>query len=87
MGHIRHWYTGTEYYVDEFCIKREKQGIGLGTEFVKQVEEYIKTKGMTQIFLQTESYVPAYHFYQKNGFVEMKTHVSFYKECSESVSK
>lgn len=26
MGSILHWYSGTEYYILEFCIKAEKQG-------------------------------------------------------------
>ena len=26
MGHIRHWYSGTEYYIDELCIQTDKQG-------------------------------------------------------------
>jgi len=81
MGNIRHWYTGTEYYVDEFCIKREEQRRGFGTQFLEAIEEYIKSKGMTQIFLQTERNVPAYHFYNKNGLVELENHVSLFKKC------
>ena len=41
--------------------------------------EIIKELGLVQIFLQTESTVPAYEFYQKNGFCELKEHVSFAK--------
>ena len=26
MGYIRHWYSGTEYYVDELCVARHLQG-------------------------------------------------------------
>ncbi len=80
IGSMIHWYTGTEYYIQEFCIKAEKQGKGIGTEFLKAVEQYIKNKQITHIFLQTERTVPAYNFYKKNDFVEMKDHVSFYKE-------
>ena len=78
-GYIRHWYTGTEYYIDEFCICRNKQGIGIGTKFLKDVEQYIMNNGMTHIFLQTERTVPAYNFYKKNGFYELEEHVSFAK--------
>ncbi len=35
---------------------------------------------ITQIFLQTERNVPAYHFYKKNEFIELAGHVSFAKE-------
>lgn len=80
MGHIRHWYSGTEYYIDEFCVCRTKQGLGIGTKFLKSVEQYIVSKDITQIFLQTERNVPAYHFYKKNEFIELAGHVSFAKE-------
>lgn len=80
MGHIRHWYTGTEYYIDEFCVGRSKQNLGIGTSFLKSIEGFIISKGMTQIFLQTERNVPAYHFYKKNNFYELPEHVSFAKK-------
>ncbi len=81
MGSIRHWYTGTEYYVDEFCIKTEEQGHGLGTQFLRAIETYLKQKGIHHIFLQTERTAPAYSFYKKNGFFELENHVSFVKQC------
>lgn len=80
MGSIIHWHSGTEYYIFEFCIKTEKQGMGMGTDFLRQVEEYVKCRKITHIFLQTDRTVPAYHFYQKNGFIELKDHVSFAKD-------
>lgn len=81
MGSIKHWYTGTEYCIDEFCIRTEAQGRGLGTCLLKEVERYITSKGVSRLFLQTERSVPAYHFYKKNGLVEMEGHVSFHKTC------
>ena len=79
MGHIKHWYTGTEYYIDEFCIRTDRQGLGLGTIFMQAVERDIRKMGLTQIFLQTGADVPAYRFYLRNGFTELKGHVSFAK--------
>lgn len=80
MGHIKHWYSGTEYCIDELCIQTDKQGNGIGTYFLKEIEKGMKEIGLTQIFLQTENNVPAYGFYQKNGFYELKEHVSFAKQ-------
>lgn len=80
MEHIKHWYSGTEYCIDELCIKTDKQGNGIGTHFLKEIEKGIKEIGLVQIFLQTEKTVPAYGFYQKNGFYELKEHVSFGKQ-------
>lgn len=39
MGHIKHWYSGTEYYIDELCIRTDKQGNGIGTYFIKEIEK------------------------------------------------
>ena len=80
MGHIKHWYSGTEYLIDEFCIQRDRQGKGLGTLFLKEIEASIRKMGLKQIFLQTEKTVPAYDFYRKNGFTELTEHVSFSKQ-------
>ncbi len=80
LGRIMHWHTGNEYYIYEFCIKTERQGNGYGTEFLRQVTEYVKQTGIQHIFLQTENTVPAYEFYLKNGFHELEGHVSLVKE-------
>lgn len=79
IGSIRHWYTGTEYYINELCVKTEEQGRGLGTQFLKAIETFLIQKGIIQIFLQTERSVPAYNFYKKNGFFELDGHVSLAK--------
>lgn len=80
MGSVKHWFRGTEYCIDEFCIKTEEQGHGLGTQFLKGIETHIIQKGLKSVFLQTNRNVPAYKFYLKNGYCEMKDHVSFAKD-------
>lgn len=83
IGHIRHWYTGTEYHIDEFCISRNRQGFGIGTRFLKAIEQELTEKGIEQIFLLTERSVPAYTFYKKNNFIELPDHVSFLKKVDK----
>ncbi len=80
MGHIKHWYTGTEYYIDELCISISKQGKGVGTLFVNKIEKACKELGLTHIFLLTENNVPAFTFYKKQQFYELKNSVAFAKE-------
>ena len=79
LGCIKHWYSGTEYIINELCIKTERQGSGAGTFFIKEIENAIKALGLKQIFLLTDSNVPAYEFYKKNGFVQCETNVAFAK--------
>ncbi len=80
MGHIKHWYSGTEYYIEELCIATERQGKGLGTQFVESIEKALREMEIDHIFLQTGRQMPAYRFYLRNGFSEMPDHVSFSKK-------
>lgn len=80
MGHVKHWYEGTEYFVDELCIQTEKQGQGLGTLFIKSMEDFLLGREIHLLFLLTERTVPAYQFYRKNGFMELKENVAFAKK-------
>ncbi len=77
MGRIKHWYTGTEYCVDEFFVTKKYQNRGVGSAFLKEIRKYLSCNGITHIFLQTDRTVPAYGFYLKNGFEEMEDIVSF----------
>ena len=61
-------------------MKEQYQSKGIGTEFLRMVEQYAKSRQITHIFLQTERTVPAFNFYKKNGFIELKDHVSLFKE-------
>ncbi len=80
MGYIKHWFTGTEYYINELCIRTDKQGLGAGSFFIRKIEQAVKENGIEHIFLQTGADVPAYRFYKKNGFTELEKQVSFVKE-------
>ena len=80
LGRVKHWYTGTEYCIDEFCVQKAAQGRGIGTYFLKEIEKSIRKDGIIQIYLQTDVDVPAIDFYMKNGFVHLDTTVSLAKE-------
>lgn len=62
------WIHGMEYYIDQFCVKVDWQGKGIGSLFLTLIDEDIKTKGMNAIILQTEKGFPSENFYIKNGF-------------------
>lgn len=79
MGSIVHWYTGTQYNIQELCVATKEQGRGLGTKFLKHIENYLFQNKIYNIFLQTQRTVPAYEFYQKNRFSELSDHVSLVK--------
>lgn len=80
IGMIRHWWEGTNYNIEEFCVSPDFQGKGVGSRFMKMIETDVRKRGLSGIFLQTDNNKPSYKFYQKNGFYELGAHVSFYKK-------
>ena len=83
LGTVRHWWEGTNYNIEEFCVDPAVQGQGIGSHFLDLIESDIRTKGLAGIFLQTDNDMPSYRFYLKNGFSDLTKHVSLYKSVKE----
>lgn len=83
IGMIRHWWEGTNYNIEEFCVSPDLQGKGVGSRFMKMIEKDVQKRGLSGIFLQTDNDKPSYKFYQKNGLYELASHVSFYKKVDD----
>ena len=69
MGSVKHWYRGTEYLIDELCVRTDKQGMGIGTAFMDEIKNTLTKKDIHKIFLLTDKDAPAFEFYKKQGFV------------------
>ncbi|MBO4267524.1 MAG: GNAT family N-acetyltransferase [Lachnospiraceae bacterium] len=80
IGQVKHWWQGTECYLDELFVDPNEQGQGIGSRFLQMIEEDVKKRGLSGIFLQTDNDKPAYGFYQRRSFKELTEHVSFFKE-------
>lgn len=72
LGMKKPWIQGMEYYIDQFCVKYESQGKGVGSEFLKLIEADIRLHGMNAIILNTETEFPSERFYLKNGFNKLE---------------
>ena len=68
IGFKKPWINGVEYYIDEFCVDYDRQGSGIGSWFINEIEKDIEKKGMNAIMLNTDADCPARKFYEKNGF-------------------
>lgn len=68
IGMKKPWINGMEYYIDQFCVKTDLQGQGIGSRFLKLIESEIKTEKMNAIILNTDRGFPSEKFYLKNGF-------------------
>ena len=68
IGMKKPWINGMEYYIDQFCVKSDLQGKGIGSYCLKLIEYEIQNEKMNAIILNTESGFPSENFYLKNGF-------------------
>lgn len=82
LGYVFNWWEGREYFIREFFISREKQNQGVGSAFLSQINDMMKAEEIKHLCLATEKTVPAYHFYQKNGFSELKNSAFLTKKTS-----
>ena len=80
LGRIRHWYQGTEYWIDELGIHPSAQGRGAGRRFLERIGGCLRERKVAAVVLLTDRGVPAYRFYQSNGFVEQSGSVLFVKD-------
>ena len=79
LGSVCHWWEGTNYNIEEFCVEPSEQGKGTGSKFMVMIEDDIRKCGLAGIFLQTDEDKPSYSFYLKNSFKPLSAHVSLYK--------
>lgn len=83
LGYVFNWWEGREYFIKEFFVSRKKQNQGAGSTFLLLINSILKAEEIKHITLATEKTVPAYHFYQKNGFSVLKDSVYLVKKVSE----
>lgn len=68
IGSKKPWINGMEYYIDQFCVKENFQGKGIGSKFLKLIEADMNNKNVNGIILNTEKGFPSETFYLNNGF-------------------
>lgn len=77
MGHVRHWHNRTEWILEDVCVGSAYQGQGHGGALLEMAVEAAQALGIDEIGLRTRRDAPAYHFYQKHGFMELEKDVYF----------
>ncbi len=79
LGNLRHWYGGSNYNIEEFCVDPKFQRQGIGSRFLQIIEAEIEKRGIAGIYLQAERDKPAYDFLKKNTFNDVENQVGLYK--------
>lgn len=79
IGMKKPWINGAEYYIDQFCVRTDLQGKGVGSCFLKLIEDESRKEQMNAIILSTERGFPSERFYLKNGFKPVDGLITFIK--------
>lgn len=66
--HDELWPDGKTCSIDEFVIKKEFQGKGIGTKFLKEIENKLKKEKYKEVRLWTSSDAKAFEFYRKRKY-------------------
>ncbi|MEC1523877.1 GNAT family N-acetyltransferase [Neobacillus niacini] len=82
LGYVFNWWEGREYFIKEFFISRKNQSQGAGSTFLNLINDRLRAEDVQHITLATEKTVPAYHFYQKNGFSVLENSAFLVKKVS-----
>lgn len=68
FGNYEHFYNGIHFYLKEMFISNALQGKGIGSKMLGILEERLKAKGVTNVYLLTLNHQRTSQFYQRNGF-------------------
>jgi aminoglycoside 6'-N-acetyltransferase I len=68
FGHKRSWWTGKEFFIDEFYVSNDLQGTGIGSCLLEFVEYSPVIGDCFRLILLTNKNFPAEEFYLKKGF-------------------
>jgi aminoglycoside 6'-N-acetyltransferase I len=80
FGRKRSWWTGKEFFIDEFFVRNESQGNGIGTKMLNYVKESLIENDYRRLVLLTNKGIPAERFYIKNGFYNNQNRTVMVKE-------
>lgn len=72
FGVHRVWWSGDEFFINEMCVKGNRQKQGIGKALLDRLLEELNTRKITHLSLLTDRGIPAEDFYKKNGFTEVE---------------
>ena len=83
FAHTKTFYKGDEIYIDELFISPDCQRRGHGLELMGAIEKFAAENSLSSITLLTAVKMPAFDFYEKQGYLHLEHMAFMYKktEC------
>ncbi|TYP78274.1 GNAT family N-acetyltransferase [Paenibacillus methanolicus] len=80
LGKEKQWWRGKEFLIEEFFVRTDMQGQGIGSDILDYACSDIKLRGIDNVILLTNTFAPAYSFYLNRDFKENQTLRLLYKK-------
>lgn len=80
LGHRKTWWTNQQLLIDEFFISPNFQRKGYGKKIMQMCEDEATLNGIELLVLMTNKYLPAYKFYEHDGYVAADQYVFMFKQ-------
>ena len=80
FGKLDAYFEGVMFEVSELAVTPSIHRSGLGSEVMRLLETKLAGYGVQAVSLNTSRDLPAYNFYQKNGYEEISENVALMKQ-------
>lgn len=71
LGNIKYFGTTKTYYIEHFFVDKKYRHLGIGSSLYNSAIKELKEKGITGAFFTTKKDSDAYHFYIRQGTVDL----------------
>ena len=79
FGKADDYFYPLSFKIDELAVLPTLHGKKMGATFMHAIEKYLQERGYSEATLQTARSIPAYTFYRKIGYTEVKETVNLTK--------
>ena len=79
FGKLDNYFEGTMFEVEELAVIPQKHRSGIGSTVMQLLETKLASYRVMAVNLQTSRDLPAFGFYLKNGYEELKENVTLMK--------
>src|SRR5690554_3596985 len=79
IGKEKKWWRGKEFFIEEFFVRPELQGHGIGSKILEFTYKDLKAKEIGNVRLLTNTFAPAFNFYLNKDYRENQTLRLLYK--------
>jgi len=86
LGQKEEHFMNPGYKINEFFIEPGHQHMGIGSQFIMELENKIREHGINTINLFTQRQMSSFAFYKKNGFVPSSETVHMVKAINQESS-